>query len=328
MTMTPETSAHDHEPPRRRSSAHLRVVPAPVAALPVAAPTGRFALPSRALLAGVAALAVAGIGGWGLGRMAGAPGSVEAPAPILVMGGMQLEIPGAWTPARPARGMDAPGVVTFAPAAGLPVRARLVTGPPADASLVPAALRSQLPADLPPPRRARLAGLPAWTYGPIDDGKRVLELTLAPTVAGVLAVECSASPETWSAALGCEAGVRAIASGGDALVPAPDLAFRRRAPAVFRTLDAKRVAGRAALARGRRIAAARKLAGAHRAAAAALAPLAAPGATTETVAALRRAAAGYDAFARAAGRARFIAARKGVVRAEAGLAGALKRLRG
>ena len=120
----------------------------------------------------------------------------------------------------PAAGMDAPGTATFAPTAGLPVRARLIAGPPADASLVPAALRSQLPAVLPEPRRARLAGLPAWTYGPIDDGKRVLELTVAATAAGVLAVECSASPATWSAALGCETGVRSIGStGGKAARP-------------------------------------------------------------------------------------------------------------
>ena len=141
-------------------------------------------------------------------------------------------------------------------------------------------------------------------------------------------MECSASPATWSAAIGCEGGIRSIGSSGDnALTPAPDLAFRQRASAVFRALDGKRVAGRAALARGRRFAASRSLARAHREAAAALAPLAAPGVTTDAVAALRRTAAGYDALARAAGRARFIAARKGVVRAEAGLAGALKRLR-
>ena len=70
---------------------------------------------------------------------------------------------------------------------------------------------------------------------------------------------------------------------------------------MIRTLDGKRVAGRAALARGRRVRgvadASRR---AHRAAAAALAPLAAPGASDRrTVAALRRAAARYDALARA-----------------------------
>ena len=283
--MSPETSPLHIKPPRGRSAAHLRVVPAPVYPAPVETPTGRFALPSRALLAGVAALALTAACGWWLGGAATAPDAAEAPQPIVVMGGMQLEIPATWTPARPAPGMDAPGMATFAPTAGLPVRARLIAGKPADASLVPAALRSQLPAVLPAPRRSRLAGLPAWTYGPIDDGKRVLELTLAPTAAGVLAVECSASPATWSAAIGCEGGIRSIGSAGDnALAPAPDLAFRQRASAVFRALDGKRVAGRAALARGRRVAASRSLARAHREAAAALAPLAAPGVTTDAVA--------------------------------------------
>ncbi len=328
MTMTPQTSPLPDQPPRRRSAAHLRVVPAPVYPAPVTTPRDRFALPSRALLSGVAALALTAVCGWWLGGAATAPDAAEAPQPIVVMSGMQLEIPATWTPARPAPGMDAPGMATFAPTAGLPVRARLIAGQPADASLIPAALRSQLPAELPAPRRARLAGLPAWTYGPINHGKRVLELTLAPTAAGVLAVECSASPATWSAAIGCEAGIRSIGgSGNKAVAPAPDLAFRQRASAVFRALDGRRVAGRAALARGHRFAASGSLARAHRDAAAALAPFAAPGVTADAVAALRRTAGSYDALARAARRARFIAARKGVARAEAGLAGALKRLR-
>ena len=328
--MSPQPSPKPDDPRRRRASAHLRVVPVPppVAARPVATSDKRFTLPSRAVLAGIAALVIAAIAGWWLGGTAGAPDAVQAPEPVVVIGGMQLEIPGEWTPARPAPGMDAAGMATFAPAAGLPMRARLVTGPPADASLIPAALRTQLPAELPPPRRARLAGLPAWTYGPMNDGKRMFELTVVPTTAGVLAVECSASPATWNAALGCEAGISALGSAGDnALRPAPDLAFRQRAATVIRTLDGRRVAGRAALARGQRRAAAGRLARAHSAAATALAPFAVPGATTDTVAALRRVAAAYDALGSAAGRTRFVAARTAVIRAEADLAATLKRLR-
>ena len=218
----------------------------------------RSAGPSRARLAGLAAVAVAVAGGWWLGGVVRAPDRVEVAAPAVAVGGMQLEVAPAWTQAGAAPGPDAPGAESYAPVAGMPARALLVAGPAADASLVPTALRAQLPAQLPSPRRTKLAGLPAWTYGPISDGARVIAVTVVPTTVGVLAVACSAPTETWSAALGCEAGVRTIVSGGDALVPAPDLAFRQRAPAVLAKLDGKRVAGRAALARGRRIAAARE----------------------------------------------------------------------
>jgi hypothetical protein len=288
--------------------------------------TARPAGSSRARLARLAIVAAAGVGGWWLGTVVRAPDRIATPRPLVAVGPMQLALAPEWTR---APGPDVRGAQSFAPVDGMPARALLVAGPAVDASLIPAALRAQLPTPLPAPRRAKLGGLPAWTYGPIRADGRVTEVTVAPTTVAVLAVACSAETETWSAALGCEAGVRSIASpGGDALVPAPDLAFRRRAPAVLRRLDGKRVAGRAALARGRRIAASHRLARAHRAAAAALAPFAAPGATAGTVAALRRTAASYDAFARARGRRGFIAARKSVTRAEAALAAALKRLGG
>ncbi len=332
--MTPEASGDRHDAPDRSAgragtARHLHAVPPPPAVpLPVDTSGARLAGPSRAVLAGVAALAVACVAGWWLGGVTAAPERVDAAQPIVAVGDMKLELPAAWAPARPASGADAPGTATFALAPGLPGRVTVVAGAPADASLIPAALRTQLPELLPPPRRARLAGLPAWTYGPIRDDKRVIQVTLTPTTAGVLAVSCSASPETWSAVLGCEAGVGSIASSaGAALTPAPDLAFRQRVPAAVRTLDGKRVAGRAALARGRRVAASQSLARAHRAAATTLAPLAVPGPTDATVAALRRVGAAYDALAKASGRARYIRARAGVVRSEAALAGALKRLR-
>ena len=283
---------------------------------------------SRTRLAGLAVLAVASAGGWWLGGVARAPDPVAAPPPPATVSRIQVELPPAWTVAPAPPGSAVRGSQSYAPVAGMPARALLVSGLPADASLVPAALRAELPAQLPQPRRTKLAGRPAWTYGPIRDGARVMEVTVAPSTAAVLAVACSAPTETWSAALGCEAGIRSIGpAGGDPLTPAPDLAFRRLAPGAIRKLDGKRVAGRAALARGPRPAVARNLAAAHRDAAAALAPLAATKSTTAAVAALRRTAGGYDQLARAAGRDRYLAARQAVNRAEAGLAGALKRLR-
>jgi hypothetical protein len=112
-----------------------------------------------------------------------------------------------------------------------------VTGPAADASLVPAALRAELPA----PRRATLADLEAWGYGPFRAKDRVVEVTVAPTTSGVLAVTCSAPPASWSAALDCADGVHAITSvKAQALAPAADLAFRQSADPILGALDDRR----------------------------------------------------------------------------------------
>ena len=140
----------------------------------------------------------------------------------------------------------------------------------------------------------------------------MLEVTVAPTTGGMLAVACAAPPASWNAALGCEAGVRAITSAGsEALAPAADLAFRQAAGPVLRMLDGERVAGRRALAT--RLSAAAALADAHRAAAAELEPFVVPGPPADVVAALRDAARGYDALRRrSAAAARFIAARRAI----------------
>jgi hypothetical protein len=151
----------------------------------------------------------------------------------------------------------------------------------------------------------------------------------------VLAVTCSAPPASWSAALDCADGVHAITSAkAKTLAPAADLAFRQTAGPALGALDERRVAARRRLADARRpaarAAAARTLAGAHRTAADDLAPLAAPGASTGVVDALRDAARGYDALAaaeRGNDRDRFIAARAEVARSDAALVAALGRLR-
>lgn len=296
--------------------------------------TPQRAGPSRAVLGGIFAVAAAAAGGWWLGGTARSPAPVAAPAPLVAIGGFDVALSPAWTPAEAGPGPDVPGGQAFAPAAGLPARALVTAGQASDPSLVPAALRPALGTPLPAPRRTRVAGRLAWTYGPVRDAKRVLSVTVLPTTAGVLAITCSAPPETWSVALGCAGGVQAVSPRtGGILEPAPDLAFRRAAPAVLRTLGARRAGARAALARSRRpagrAAAARRLARVHRNAAAALAPLAARGASADAVAALRRGAAGYDNLAVAArGRdpARQAAAGAAIARAERALTGALRRL--
>jgi hypothetical protein len=285
----------------------------------------------RALFAGVALVAIAAVGGWWLGGVSRAPEPIAAPSSVLVLGHVEVEVDPAWTSSKAAPGPDVEGARAYAPAAGLPARALVVAGSVRDPSLVPAALRPELPARLPAPRRTRLAGLAAWTYGPVRGEDRVLQVTVVPTTGGAVAVACSAPPQSWSVALGCASGVRRLVPmRGHPLAPAHDLAFRQRAPGALRELDADRVPLREALARTRRAAAAAELARAHRTAAAALAPLAVEGPSAATVAALRRAAWGYDSLAAATRRderRRFARARAKIRRADAALASALERLR-
>jgi hypothetical protein len=284
--------------------------------------------PSGALVAGALAAVLAGGAGWWLGGVS----REQTPAPVTptvaAVGTLQLELEHAWVRADAAPGLPVQGAEVFSPARGLAARALLVTGPAADATLIPTALRSELPGDLPAPQRATLGGLAAWTYGPLRDGGRTLEVTVAPTTAGTLALACSAPSASWTS---CGHGVQAVDTGAaKALAPASDLAFRQAAGPVLERLDRQRVAGRERLSDARRAAPATALARAHREAAAALEPFAAGGATADAVTALRRAAAGYAALA-AAGRdrdrARFISARRAVRSADAQLAAALAALR-
>jgi hypothetical protein len=283
--------------------------------------------PSRALLAGLVAVVAAVAAGWWLGGVSRTPETLDVPTSIVPVGQVRVEVAADWAPATAAPGPDAEGGQAFAPAAGLTARALLVAGPAADPSLVPPALRAELPDPLPPARRTKLAGVAAWTYGPVRSEERVLQVTVVPTTVGVLAVVCSSPPETWSVALGCASGVRKLAPvGGQTLAPSPELAFRQRASGVLRTLDRDRVAGREALAGPRRPAAARRLAEAHSAAAATLAGMAVKGVTGDSVVALRDASRAYQAFGRAESRRGFIRTRAAVRRAEGALAGALAKL--
>jgi hypothetical protein len=284
--------------------------------------------PSAAMVAAAAALAIAAAGGWWLGGATRDEAPATAGDTVVTVGALQLGLEPTWVSADSVPGLPVAGAAVLAPAPGLTERALLVTGAAADASLIPAALRAELPADLPEPRRAVLAGLPAWTYGPLGDESRMLEITVAPTTAGVLALACSAPATTWSAWLDCGNGVQS-ASGAEALTPTPDLAFRQAAAPVLQTLDGERVSERARLS-ARRPAAAVALARAHREAASALAPFTVAGAPAAAVSAMRDAARGYDALAasaRSRDRSRFVAARARVSASDAALAAALADLR-
>jgi len=274
-------------------------------------------------------LALTAAVGWGLGVAARpAPPAVAANV-VAAVGDLRIELENGWTPADAAPAVS--GAQAYAPVPGVNARALLVHGPAVDASLVPGALRSALPAALPEPRRARLAGLRAWTYGPLRAEGRTLQVTVVPTTAGSFAVACSAPPAGWDTAASCTDGVYAISSqAARTLAPAPALAFRLHAGPALAALEGRRVALRARLADTRRPAAATALADVHRRTADSLAVFAVAGASSQVVGALRDAARGYDALAvaeRQDARRPFIRARVAVARADGALAAALRELR-
>jgi hypothetical protein len=289
----------------------------------VSTDTPRARRPRSSLPAAAALLAAAAVAGWWLGGVTRAPEPAATRTAGVTVGGARLVVAPGWSAVR------AGTTATFAPVPGLAARALVAFGPAVDASLVPAALRGDLPDRLPAPRRATLAGRPAWAYGPMTDGERIVEVTVAPTTGDVLAVACSAPREAWSGAAGCAGDVRAAATTGEqAVAPAADLAFRGPAVAVLAALDRSRATGRRQLAR--HPAASARLARAHRVAATALAPFAADGGPAAAVAALRATAAAYARLGdarRDRDRARYAAARAGVVHGEAALSRALTRMR-
>jgi hypothetical protein len=203
-----------------------------------------------ALLATVVAVAA----GWTIRGGAGAD-AVAPPAPprAVELGALRLAVDGAWRPAPPPPGfggLDPATSAVFEPEAGIPARVVLTFAPAADASLLPPVLRAAAGDALTAPRRTDLLGLPAWRYPEqAIQGGRVMEVTLVPTSAGTLAVACVVGDATWSTALWCSAGLRAL-SLGDArpMRPAAGLALRSAVPAAIERLAAKRTALRARLA--------------------------------------------------------------------------------
>jgi hypothetical protein len=278
--------------------------------------------------------------GWAT-RTHAPPAAPAPPRASAELGALRLDVAPYWT-AEPiassgVRGLDERVTAAFAPVAGLRAHAVITLAPIEDATLVPHQLRALLAQPLPAPERTTLLGAAAWRYPaqPLSDD-RLLEVTVAPTSAGVLAVACIGRDSSWMAASGCAEGVRWIALGGARrIAPAPDLALRRSAPAVLARLGQRRRGLRARLraapSRRARARVATRISAAYGRAASALAPVApASGPAHELVAALGATRGAYRALAlaRAAGAPRrTLRARSAIVRGDARIDAALAGLR-
>jgi hypothetical protein len=284
-----------------------------------------------AVIAGIA-LAVAGLAlgaGWWAGGAARDGDPAAAPRGLVAeVGAVRVRALPGWMPDEaPEAAALPPETAVFAVDPSRDARAIVTLAPATDATLLPAALRERLARAPRSHAPTRLAGRPAWRYErlPMRSG-RVLDATLLPTTAGVLAVAC-VRPRSEA---GCGGTPPGLELGSTAvLAPAADLVLRRRLPAAIERLDRRRVplrrALRAAPTRRAQARVAGRLAAAHARTRSRLAPVAP--ARSGVLAALQRADVGYRRLARAALRGRrggFARARGRVRAAERTLARALR----
>ena len=196
-------------------------------------------------------IVIAGAAGWALRALAADETATPAPTTrTAAAGSVSVSVPATWSPVPAAElridGLG-PDAAAFTPVSGLSARALIALAPFTDPSLVPESLRAL--AGESRPRRARVAGMRAWTYpaGEFADG-RIAQLTVVPTTVGSLTVVCIAPAAVWSGAAGCSRRLTGAALGGaDPLIPSPTLAFRRELAPVMERLNARRGELRAAM---------------------------------------------------------------------------------
>ena len=333
----PAAATAEHAATEERTPARAR--PAEPSARPGKshADSGRRRRPALIALA-LILIVTAGVIGFLAGRTgedkAARPGNATASA-----GPLSVDVPASWERSEEA------------PPAGPPLRepisaeeggGRLSAGvvEPAGGVLYPRETATRALARPSTPEAVRLGRLEAWRFsGAPRSGQGRTTLFLAPTSAGMLAVSCTAPPSAGADFLpACERGAATLSTDDDVRpVALSSLSpYAARADRVLRRLAATRRRDRRALGRAplRRTQArvARRLVRSYRGAAKQLGrevPRAARRQVRDLVGALRRAAAGYSALARAAERTdrrRYRAASRAVRSAEATAARATARL--
>ena len=241
---------------------------------------------------------------------------------IVHAGPALLTVPAVWQRSAPVEGLAPERTAVLSPAPGTAGSALITFGPTDPRSLLPRELRAILHDPPPAPVAATLGGRPAVVYHDLRTGERLLDVTVLPTSAGVLAVGCSAPAE-------CAGAVTAVSvPGATALIPSPAVPLAAALPTAIARLDRETIAGRNDLGAARTPAAqagaASRLAARQRAAADALRSGFGPAAQS-VGAALDEGGRAYDALgaaARAGSPAAFAAARAKVRAAETHLTAA------
>jgi len=272
-------------------------------------PLTRFVLvPALALLCTV----LAALAGWGAARALRSHSQDVGASRTITIGLARLKVPASWTAIKAAGagipGLDSPSTRAFRIDDGLGRHAFVTLAAPADRRLIPASLRPELRSPFGAPIPTFLAGYPAWAYSGISTAHPdvVVQLTVLPTTAGVLAVACP-SRSAVAAPSGCEQDVDQLFVGdAHVLRPTPETAFQLAMPAVLTRLqdDRAAIAPRLAAARdgGAQAQALQAVGKAYAAAARRLDPLAPRrGWAATLLAALHSAARAYGAAGTAAG---------------------------
>jgi hypothetical protein len=295
----------------------------------------------RWLAAGVAVgVAVAVLAGVWASRLVSPVRDPKAPTNLLVDAGpAHLVLPRAWQRVAPSTrlpGLDSERLALLSPSPGSSTMAVVTFGPADEQSLIPRALRALVHEPRSQPRATSLAGRPAWVYRALDTPRQdlMMDVTVLPTTAGMLAVACASSTHSSDAASDCASSVKSVSMRGvAALKPSPPVALALELPAILEPLDHARVGGRAALSRARSPEAQaltlHRLASQHLAVADRL-RVAFGTAAKALIAAFEESGRAYAALGTAASdgsSARFGAVRKEVRVAEAQLGGAIDRVR-
>lgn len=272
-------------------------------------PLARFVLlPALAL----ACMVVAALAGWGASRALRSPSGDAADASRTVtIGRARLKVPTSWTAMNPTKagipGLDSTSTRAFRIDDGLGRHAFVTLAAPADRGLIPSSLRPELRSPFGAPIPFFLAGYPAWSYSRVSTARPnvVMEVTVLPTTAGVLAVACPSRSAVASPSE-CDQDVdQVFVAGAHVLRPTPETAFQLAMSPVLTQLQNERAAVEpkltAARDGGAQAQALQVFGEAYSAAARRLDPLApSPGRAATLVASLHSAARAYRAAAIAA----------------------------
>jgi hypothetical protein len=250
---------------------------------------------------GLAVALAAGLGGWAVAdRIAADPVDAPSTQKVLDAGPARLKVSTGW--ARATRAPVLPGLdnaPAYMPYSGLTTTVSVALVPADSASLVPSALVEKADGGLPKAETAKVVGLQARAYRGVQTGDSVLDIYAIPTTRGVLTLVCTARSGAEASPTWCLEGLDQITVEGARPITLNDAtAYRMRAPAAMKDLDAVRVRERVALRRAKgpvgQERAAKKLWLAYAAAADELAPLGVKGEPSEDVVlALRDTARAY-----------------------------------
>ena len=290
-------------------------------------PDGRERPSLRWMAVGLAVALAAGLGGWAVAdRIAADPVTAPSTQKVLDAGPARLKVSTGW--ARAPRAPALPGLdnaPAYMPYSGLTTTVSVALVPADSASLVPAALIKKADGGLPKAETAKVVGLQARAYRGVHTGDSVLDIDAIPPPRGVLTLVCAARSGAEASPTWCLEGLDQVTVEGARPITLNDAtAYRMRAPAAMKALDAVRVRERVALRRANgpvgQERAANALRTAYFATADELAPLAVKGEPSEdVVTALRDAGRAYRKLGLAAGhrsRSGWQRARSEVSRAE------------